>query len=499
MNEISVLVKSLAPGEKRFFSLLNSHYERGHIPDHQELFHALAGSGESSEKDFLRKHRNKSFVRFFAANKHKLWQRVLNALVHYHEDEVLSLKMRKQIAQAEILFYRHFHEEAGKLLRKTIEMCGKAGLHEIELDAVNLLTRIYVQESDDRFADLIRQKGKLLTVLGEIQQYSELIARLVEFANDFQVTKHDSSETLARLLEHELLQPLYAPRSVWAEVLRHSFYAQYYYAFRVNTPQLIVHSEQMLLLLTSNKWIAEAHLPELTAVLMNNLSNCTISRDTDKLTALLKQAEAIFNKGLPHSGYLPLIIDSMLMLGKLYLYNLEGSFEKSLKLEKQVLHFSNELLKIGHPRSYVLIYNFVIACMLAGNFRKPIRVLAMTDALRKQYYGDERFRQLNYLLMYCYLKTGGHELLRSLLDMIKEQQYERNISEAEKQLQVFYQQVATGMPVKIRQLIKVLESKWQIMKTEKDVRFLQVNHTLRVLFSAQLKGTDFAREWNRQS
>ncbi|MCA6364967.1 MAG: hypothetical protein IM638_18195 [Bacteroidetes bacterium] len=417
--------------------------------------------------------------------------------MHYHEDEVLSLRMRKQIAQAELLFYRHFHKESAKLLFKTIDLCNQAGLHEIELDAVNLLMRIYVQESADRFADLNSKKRELLAVLDEIQQYSELLAHVIEITNGFTGTTHAGSERAVWLLEHELMQQTHKPRSIRAEILRHSIYVQYYYASRINTPQLIVHSEQMLELFTANKWIAAAHLPELTAVLMNNLSNYYVQRDTVKLTALLKHAEGILNKGISRSGYLPLLIDSMFILGKLYLCNLEGNFEKALKLEKQVLHFSNELLKIGHPRSYMLIYNFVIACLLAGNYRKPIRVLAMADALREQYYGDVRFRQLNYLLMFCYLKTGGYELLRSVLTAINEQQGKRTISEAERYLQVFYQQVAKGVQVKIRQLIKALENKWESLKTEEDVLFFQHNQSLRVLLRAQLKGTDFASEWNR--
>lgn len=34
------------------------------------------------------------------------------------------------------------------------------------------------------------------------------------------------------------------------------------------------------------------------------------------------------------------------------------------------------------------------------------------------------------------------------------------------------------------------------MQGDADKRFIHMNHTLRLLFLAQMKGTDFAREWN---
>lgn len=496
MNELSALVKSLIPGEKRYFSLLNSHYDREQVPDHLELFHALVRSNETSEKDFLKKHRNKSFARFFAANKHKLWQRVLNALVHYHEEEVLSIRLRKQIAQAELLFYRHFYEEADKLLLKTIDISHKASLHELELDALNLLIRIYAQKSDERFNHAVAQKRRLLRILDEIYQYSELIIRLFECIRIHAPQTAAGAESLSGLLAHKLLQPDYAPASVMAEVGRHSFYEQYYHTSGSKPEANIDHSREILRLLTSNKWITEAYLPELTAVFMNNLSNYYLSRDTVRLAEVLKHAEEILHSGLSRSGYLPLMIDSMFVQGRLYLYNLEGNYDKALKLEKQVMHFSNALLQAGHPRSYSLVYSFVMACFLAGNYRKPVRVLAMTDALKKQPYGDERFRQLNYLLMYCYLKTGNYEMLRSLLTMMKGENKGENMSEAEKTLLALYQQLAQGTQVKMRQKLRALENRWSAMQGDADKRFIHMNHTLRLLFLAQMKGTDFAREWN---
>jgi hypothetical protein len=493
MNEISVLVKMLNSGEKRFFSLQSDSYERENTPEYIELFRALSVSKETDEAVFLRKNKGKSFTRFFSASKYKLWQRLLTMLVHYHDDDMLLLRLRKQISQADLLLVRGLFDEAEKLLSKTIDTCRKACLFELELEASAVMVKVLSAKGDLRCAEFTERKIEIREIIAEIDTYDLLtmqMFRIVQSNKNLSILPEDLFEPV---FKNRCLHENYVQKSVMGKVGWHSLYEQYY-NLKGDVNNRMKHTQEIVLLLTENELIAEAYLSPLLIVSANELHNKFAVNDS----AGLKEITNRINQSLAGRKKLKnnesLLIDSLLLLGEIYRLMIDQHFEAVLKMEKKIIAISDALFQLKHPRYYLLKYMLIVACISVNNFKKAIRVLAFTQMLPDEHQYDIRFKQYNFLLLFCYLKLGNYDSLKKTITKYRQIFEAQKITRAEELLIDFFVKAGQDKSVQLRQKMKLLNSSLTELTNSTDKEFLKFNGASLSILRSTLFATSFVEE-----
>lgn len=493
MNDISALIKTLSSGEKRFFSLQSDNYERENTPEHLALYRALSVSKETNEAAFLRKNKDQSFTRFFSASKYKLWQRLLTLLVHYHDDDMLLLRLRKQISQADLLLVRGLFDDAEKLLSKTIDTCRKACLFELELEASAMMVKVLSAKGDLRCAEFTERKVEIIDIIAEIDTYDLLtmqIFRIVQSNKNLSILPENLFEPVFR---HKCLHENYVQKSAMGKVGWHSLYEQYY-NLKGDLLNRMKHTREIVLLLTENELIAEAYLSPLLIASANDLHNKFGVNDAAGLQEITNRINQSLAGRKKLKNNESLLIDSLLLLGEIYRLLIDQHFEAVLKMEKQIIAFSDALFQLKHPRYYLLKYMLVIACVSVNNFKKAVRVLAFTEMLPDEHQYDIRFKQYNFLLLFCYLKLGNYDSLKKTITKYRQMFETQKITRAEELLTDFFVKVGHDKSVQLRQKMKLLQSSLSELTNSTDNEFLKFNGASLAILRSTLFATSFVDE-----
>lgn len=493
--EIVELINTMTMGEKRYFSLLTNHYERGKSSQLLQLYQALVAN-PTEESVFLKKHGNKVFARNFAAGKHQLGQRLLDALVHYHDDKVAVLRFRKQLSEAELLLSRNLFRDAEKRVLKVIDSCREACLFELELEGLRVLTSIRVQLGIWHLTPIYDRREQVLQCIREVDQYNYLLQELLQAATAAELLT-DGAERLNAILKNPLLQPDYVHLSALGRVEASSFFSQY--ALITGDAALRRRQgEHILDALLGSSLLAEVFLPGLLVAAVNTLQDVYEAGDQDALRAILASITSALPAANRMSGHYSVLAESVVLMGQFYVHLLSASFAEITAQEKVAVRIIGQLAELGQSRSFLLAYLLSLAFYAEGNYKKAIRLIAAADPYKQRMRYQQRVEKQRYFLLLCHLRLRHYDMLeRIVATHVQEVNEGRFISQAEQLLLHFFREVATERDLRYRQKVKWLLAGWDELKTPADQAFIQSVYMLRVGLLAELRGTDYAREWKK--
>jgi hypothetical protein len=498
MNEILQLVQSMTTGEKRHFSLLNTHYERPGESNLLQLFHHYSNTGHdlataSKRKQTLSKAANKNK----AADKHRLGVRVLESLTIYHSNSVAVFKLRRQLSEVELLVQRALYAEAAKRLRKVIEVCRDACLFELELEAWRLQVSINLQRGIWDMEAISKRRVFLLGCVREYDAYIVLLTRLFRFRvhfirPDFKLSRH---KEIAELLREPLLQPDYVPLSLFGQIGYHSFFEQYA-LIAGDTRKRTQHSQALVQIFTGNKLFAEVFFSLLLPAAINSLQNIYEARDLAGLKNQLKRIEAIIPPSNRLSGEQTIMLESVLHTGRLYVSLLEADFRQITSQEKVLMRIIGELEKLRHFRAFSLSYILALAFIAEGNYRKAARTIAVADPVKTLFRSGIRAKTQQYMLLLCHFRLGHFDMVQKIAAGIqRSEEAEEKRTQAETLLLDFFAETAKYKNQRLRERTGILLTNWSKLKKKEDVDVVKNFVVVRTELMALYRGTTFEREW----
>ena len=123
-DQLYLLIHSLNPSEKRYFSLQAKNFSKDSKPTSLKLFEALNKykTVEYNEEEFIKLNKGKIFVKNLSYEKSYLNELILKTMRHYHNDKSVVYKLLENNIDIHFLLDKGLTEQALKLINKSYQI-----------------------------------------------------------------------------------------------------------------------------------------------------------------------------------------------------------------------------------------------------------------------------------------------------------------------------------------------------------------------------------------
>jgi hypothetical protein len=171
MTELFHLIKTLKPGEKRYFTL-STQLVGAKKTNYLQLFEAIDGMQEYDETVLVKKYRKENFVKNLAAHKNYLYELILDVLRNYNEENVEEWKIKKNVYKIKLLASKGLDEACLKLMEKTKTKAWQyeeySALEDILEIQLYLFGNLRIGKMSNTFFETMQnEKDKLLQIISD--------------------------------------------------------------------------------------------------------------------------------------------------------------------------------------------------------------------------------------------------------------------------------------------------------------------------------------------
>lgn len=134
-NNLNNLIKSLNMSEKRYISLASDYKNIGSQKKHLFILGLYLDNSDLSDEDLIESLKFHDFeYKYIADDKNYVYEYVLKQLSKYFSKRSISLRIKQNQIEIEILFNKGLYKECLKLIRQTEKMIDKVQENSIKLD-----------------------------------------------------------------------------------------------------------------------------------------------------------------------------------------------------------------------------------------------------------------------------------------------------------------------------------------------------------------------------
>ena len=123
------LIKNLSQTEKRYFKLLAKQQTPGKKNDYIKLFEEIDKQDVFDEEKIKEIFKGTSIEKRYASLKKYLYELVIKSLTFYNSDTLSSIKLRRMLDAAEILYKKGLYHQAHRKLVKAESLALEVGMH----------------------------------------------------------------------------------------------------------------------------------------------------------------------------------------------------------------------------------------------------------------------------------------------------------------------------------------------------------------------------------
>lgn len=155
------LITSMTRSEKRYFKIYVRTHSSKHVEDYVSLFSMVEAQEEYDEAELTRKMDKLGSKQRFAVMKHRLFEKVVDALESFQRTSNEEMGIRHELNRAQVLLNRGMTRAAESILRKAQKKAAAIEAHELILTAETLLLRAgVVLEEETHSASYLTEQIK---------------------------------------------------------------------------------------------------------------------------------------------------------------------------------------------------------------------------------------------------------------------------------------------------------------------------------------------------
>ncbi|MEO5643603.1 MAG: hypothetical protein ABIQ40_18215 [Bacteroidia bacterium] len=493
------LIQGLSKGEKRFFTLLHSHYMQERSSTLLQLFAAFDQGEMWDEQKFSKRNSGKKFLVHFAAEKQKLQHELLDTLVFYHRNSFLNLHIRQLFCQAEILFEKKRFVTGEKVLKKGLKMAKAGFLFELQLEGLKLLNEKMVSQNRIKGAfDILKERESIIQQLLENDEYTKLALQLIELGSDLRKLHADkkSAAAIELLLNHRLLNESASPFSPVAKLGFHSFWAHYAF-IQMDIRKRSYHGTKIFELLLGHQLLIEGNLSQFFAAAANIISDAFALRDIKGLIRIRQQLSSQNNLVKKLSQTLKTSFESLTLLTIIYESLLNGDFARITSSEEKTHHIIRQLEHQQSVRAFHIGFIMSIALFAEKKYRKVIKLLNSLDLLPASERFEDRELLFRYFMLVSHFELRHDDTVEQQVHSIRRhaRRLEQTLISEELVLEFFLQStMLEGIKLKnkIRRLFEELKS---LESDPTENIFQKFIYFILLHLRSKVSGKGFESEW----
>ena len=155
------LIKNLSQTEKRYFKLLAKQQTPGKKNDYIKLFEEIDKQDVFDEEKIKEIFKGTSIEKRYASLKKYLYELVIKSLTFYNSDTLSSIKLRRMLDAAEILYKKGLYHQAHRKLVKAESLALEVGMHFSmhEIRSLKMKCQNHLPENFNKEVDHFREIG----------------------------------------------------------------------------------------------------------------------------------------------------------------------------------------------------------------------------------------------------------------------------------------------------------------------------------------------------
>jgi len=458
-NDLFLFIKSLTPNEKRHFTIYATKHNIGkknsYLKLYQDLEYLTSITEEYEEKNFIKKHKTKPYIKNLAVTKNYLFEQLLNSLKTVaHENETIEQKIFNLIEEIQIFEKKRLLNLWQKAIEKAKQLA-EENENYFMLLKIQKLSHIYLienkQQTLDKIADsYLQEKEDLLFKLKQQEDLKALTDWLF-----LQVLMHGRQQLKKHTqiaLEEKITLPIIENYKTGNSLVNDKYYfqiQQYYFYLKGEHEKVNFYVSKIYKL--SKKGHISVH-SKITTI-SNYLSALLPVNDWKTYAEVLAELKAILPNNENERGEL---FQNVIFYEQLFFLN-KGKLAESVDLEKEI----NEGLKkykhkINTARKVAMQINLATSFFVLEDWTQCDRYL--TEILDEKTNARKDIKlQAKILQLICYFEQREYDLLDYAL---------RNVQRAKE-----FEELRDSP---LFELIPLLQS---ILKRPADLRVILTNQT----------------------
>ncbi len=417
------LIHSLSPSEKGYIKKKALSSGKGEENFYIKLFDAVANQQVYDEDKIIKKFKGEIFIKNISKSKNHLYNLILKRLVHFHEENIVKIKIKGMLNQGFILYKKGLHQHAlshyERALKLSLENEELVIAHEIysSMIAIYLSGNMGVKfPYENEMAELSKKIQKEQKISSLSNQITELM-----FSDNFN-RDDEQIKKINDILTHPLLNEISSDDSFYTQWGKMCLFSHGYYLLGENKMAEEIKMKQ-LDFLRANKTITNKTPMRYVKHLVNVVNAKLIINDFEPIPALLEELKNYESEETLFEHIEPLKTSTYYIQYFTYLTKTNQIDKAYSLIEESSKWFEMNENSISDYFK-ILFYNCIfLVYFLKGEFRKCIpwlnKILFMKTSFRKEFRLSMKFQQLilhyelkNYELISYQIKAIYRDILK---------------------------------------------------------------------------------------
>lgn len=419
-EDLYTLINRMSPNEKRFFKLFANKHHGQRTTNYLKLFNALNALTEPNENALRKKLKGSSILNFFPAEKRKLYDLLLDALVAYQKnenrfEEVISLILRVDLLQSKGLYSQALHIlQKGK--KKAKEHEEFAALNEALLRERRLIKQMQPPGWEKKLQDLWEESHCARQNLNAWLEVREVHDRMLLFVRkNFFLDKEVQVSNIEALLNNPILD--IGEKDMPAVVLQYIYQIKAMGAHALGESQRAkAHFQQSLKIWQENPDLPLRDPRGYKIILSNFLNSCFQTDSYEEFASGLTEFKSLSVSSWDEEGE---SFQNLAFYELLYLIN-QFQFDSAIELIADItpkLELYQE--KINPARLLTFYYNFAILYFILEDFSNCEKWIALIRDHPKTASRDDLKRIASILGVLVQVELGNDQLAESRIRALK--------------------------------------------------------------------------------
>jgi hypothetical protein len=436
-NELFHLIKSLTKSEKRFFKLSSS-IQAGE-KNYYKLFDYIESQSEYDEKKLKEHFKKERFINHLPSEKNHLYKLILKSLRQFYGEQTTSSILKQEIKNVELLYNKALFKEASKFLNRAKKTAHE---HEEFYFLIELISweKLLTEDSyesgnfDVNLSDIIEEESEVIEKLRNLAEYHILYSRINAIFRSGGFTKNEEErKTVDEISDYHLIKGKNTAISVRAASI--CYYIQGLCAATNRNFELSYMKFNRVRLILNKYPKIKIDLGKRYVLTLFHLMRSYINgKDFVRAQEMMDEIKSLKGKKGFNSLDLTLRINNISHTDQMNLYNLQGKFNKALKVYENGISTNEELIKRSSKEHQIKFYfNAAYTLFAVRDYKNALQLLNVIlndneQQLRQDIYSFSRILNLLIhfeLTNYEYLEYSSNSAIRYLNKRKRDYQIEK--------------------------------------------------------------------------
>lgn len=378
-TELFSLIKSLTKSEKRFFKL-NSALQAGD-KNYLKIFDFIEKQNKYDEEELKDEFKNETFIQHLPSEKNHLYKLILKSLRSYYSEQSVSSILKQEIKNVELLYNKALYKECNKFVKRAKAIAEEYEKFYYHYELINwekkLLEEAYESGVfDQNLDDLIREESEVIEKLRNLAEYQILYSRINYIFRSGGFTRNENERKIVNeIADYHLIKGKNTAISTRATTICYYIKGLCSASMR-DYEDALVNFRKAKTVMDRQPKIRD-DIQQRYIYTLSFLLNCYIDvLDFENAENILNELNALLDNKAFESPDSRVRIFTSTYIGKLQLYNRQGSFMKAVDM---VPHIEKELNayedKINKEKHLLFNYNLAYTFFGAGDYRRALKYI----------------------------------------------------------------------------------------------------------------------------